>query len=90
MRSLQLIALGKELFFHMTRARVPMPKSTRDYVERLQEYRERVSNVTRSQVAPQLLSSSWRTERQGSAWGGTIHDDALGCKTVSSCSANSC
>jgi hypothetical protein len=53
-----LIALGKDLIFHMTRARVPMPKSTRDYVERLQKYRERVSNVARSQPAPQRLSSS--------------------------------
>jgi len=57
-QGVQLIALGKELIFHMTRARVPMPKSTRDYVERLQKYRERVSNVARSQPAPQRLSSS--------------------------------
>ncbi len=41
----QLIALGKDLIFHMTRARVPMPKSTREYVERLQVYRERLAQV---------------------------------------------
>jgi len=29
----------------MTRARVPMPKSTREYVERLQGYRERLAQV---------------------------------------------
>jgi hypothetical protein len=57
----QLIAMGKDLIFHMTRARVPMPKSTRDYVERLQKYRERVAQVPRSQVGPNQSSPSWRT-----------------------------
>jgi predicted RNA polymerase sigma factor len=57
----QLIAMGKDLIFHMTRARVPMPKSTRDYVERLQKYRERVAQVPRSQVGPNQSSRSWRT-----------------------------
>jgi hypothetical protein len=55
-QGIQLIAAGKDLIFHMTRARVPMPKSTRDYVERLQKYRE--SNV---QVPhPQLASTRSR------------------------------
>jgi len=34
-----LIAAGAELVGHVTRARVPMPKSTRDYLERLERYR---------------------------------------------------
>jgi hypothetical protein len=50
-QGLQLIAMGKDLIFHMTRARVPMPKSTRDYVERLQLYREHVAHVTCSALS---------------------------------------
>jgi hypothetical protein len=50
-QGLQLMAMGKDLIFHMTRARVPMPKSTREYVERLQQYRESVTHVTQSQLA---------------------------------------
>jgi hypothetical protein len=34
-----LIATGAELVAHVTRARVPMPKSTREYLERLERYR---------------------------------------------------
>jgi hypothetical protein len=34
-----LIAAGAELVTHVTRARVPMPKSTREYLERLDRYR---------------------------------------------------
>ena len=34
-----LIAAGVELVTHVTRARVPMPKSTREYLERLERYR---------------------------------------------------
>jgi len=49
-RGSQLIALGKDLIFHMTRARVPMPKSTREYVERLQMYREHLAQMGRPQL----------------------------------------
>ena len=35
----QLIAAGEELVTHVTRARVPMPKSTREYLDRLARYR---------------------------------------------------
>jgi len=35
----QLIQRGKDLIFYVTRARVPMPKSTRDFVESCEEYR---------------------------------------------------
>jgi len=42
---LKMVLVGKELIFHMTRARVPMPKSTRDYIDRLQEYRERLAHA---------------------------------------------
>ena len=59
-QGLQLIATGKELIFHMTRARVPMPKSTREYVERLQRYRERVAQAPRSQLGAKRASTSWR------------------------------
>ena len=53
---IQLIVAGKDLIFHMTRARVPMPKSTRDYVERLQAYRERMACVASPQVGSHLSS----------------------------------
>jgi hypothetical protein len=55
-QGLQLIAMGKDLIFHMTRARVPMPKSTREYVERLQRYRERAAHA--SQAAATLAASA--------------------------------
>ena len=38
-QGLQLIAAGKDLVTHVTRARVPMPKSTREYLERVAHYR---------------------------------------------------
>jgi hypothetical protein len=38
-QGVQLIAAGKELISSITRARVPMPKSGRDYLERLELYR---------------------------------------------------
>jgi hypothetical protein len=50
-QGLQLIAMGKELIFHMTRARVPMPKSTQEYLDRLQHYRERAAQAHKSQFA---------------------------------------
>jgi hypothetical protein len=62
-QGLQLMVMGKDLIFHMTRARVPMPKSTRDYVERPQRYRERATQPP--EVAAWLRSSmaagSYRT-----------------------------
>jgi hypothetical protein len=60
-QGIQLIAMGKDLIFHMTRARVPMPKSTRDYVERLQQFRERTAH------APEV--AAWlRTSMAGAAY----------------------
>ena len=59
-QGVDLIVAGKDLIIHMTRARVPMPKSTREYVERLQKYRERLGQVIRSQSTPKRSSSSWR------------------------------
>jgi hypothetical protein len=38
-QGLAIVADGKELVTHITRARVPMPKSTRAYLERLESYR---------------------------------------------------
>jgi hypothetical protein len=37
-QGLQLIAAAKALVTHVTRARVPMPKSTRELLERLRHY----------------------------------------------------
>jgi hypothetical protein len=34
-----LIQRGKDLVFYVTRARVPMPKSTREFIERCEQYR---------------------------------------------------
>ena len=36
---LQLIHNGRDLIFHIARARTPMPKSTREYIERCETYR---------------------------------------------------
>lgn len=36
---LQLIGQGRDLIFHITRARTTMPKSTREYIERCKHYR---------------------------------------------------
>jgi hypothetical protein len=36
---LQLVRTGRDLVSYITRARVPMPKSTRDYIERCHRYR---------------------------------------------------
>lgn len=50
---MRLIAQGRDLIGHITRARVPMPKTKRDYIERCEHYRrrlraryQRTSNVT--------------------------------------------
>ena len=56
-QGVQLIVTGKDLIIHMTRARVPMPKSTQDYVDRLQKYRESVAR------APRLVPSWQETRR---------------------------
>lgn len=37
---LQLIRSGRDLVFYLARARTPMPKSTRDYIERCEAYLE--------------------------------------------------
>lgn len=37
---IQLIRQGRNLIFYITRARTPMPKSTRDFIERCKVYRE--------------------------------------------------
>jgi len=59
-QGIQLIAMGKELIFHMTRARVPMPKSTEAFVERLEKYRDSVVHVPRAQPGPKRASRYWR------------------------------
>ncbi|MBL8418144.1 MAG: hypothetical protein JNN31_07890, partial [Dechloromonas sp.] len=37
---LQLIRQGRDLIFYIARARTPMPKSTREYIERCATYLE--------------------------------------------------
>lgn len=37
---IQLIRYGRDLIFYIARARTPMPKSTAEYIERCQSYRE--------------------------------------------------
>lgn len=37
---LQLIRIGRDLVFYITRARTPMPKSTQEYIERCETYRQ--------------------------------------------------
>ena len=50
----RLIRAGKKLVFYITRARVPMPKSTREFVERCERYRRR---------CPSLMSAPASTAR---------------------------
>jgi len=38
-QGLELIRAGKDLIMYITRARVPMPKSTREFIERCERYR---------------------------------------------------
>ena len=58
-RGLELIRAGKDLVVSITRARVPMPKSTREFVERCRAYREGLENTEQklpSLMLPALLS----------------------------------
>jgi hypothetical protein len=56
----QLIAMGKDLIFHMTRARVPMPKSTEDFAGRLEKYRSGAAHVPRAQPGAKRAARLWR------------------------------
>jgi hypothetical protein len=38
-QGMQLVRFGKDLIYHVTRARVPMPKSTREFAERCEDFR---------------------------------------------------
>ena len=49
---LQLIRNGRDLIFHITRARTPMPKSTREYIERCEIYRQTGLAPTRPAPLP--------------------------------------
>ncbi|WP_415034825.1 hypothetical protein [Azonexus sp.] len=40
MEGLHLLRQGRDLIFYITRARTPMPKSTREYIDRCEIYRE--------------------------------------------------
>ena len=40
LEGMQLIRSGRDLIFYIARARTPMPKSTREYIERCETYRE--------------------------------------------------
>src|SRR5262249_9849450 len=39
-QGVELVRCGKDLVFYITRARVPMPRSTRESTERLEQYRQ--------------------------------------------------
>ena len=49
----QLIQKGKDLVTAITRARTPMPKSTAEFVQRCQQYRD-----TRPDLKPTVVSRS--------------------------------
>jgi hypothetical protein len=40
MEGLHLLRQGRDLIFYITRARTPMPKSTREYIDRCEIYCE--------------------------------------------------
>jgi hypothetical protein len=46
-QGLRLLHEGRNLVFYMTRARVPMPKSTREFLERCERFRERLDRRER-------------------------------------------
>jgi hypothetical protein len=46
--ALQLIREGKDLITYVTRARVPMPKSTREFIERCERFRSACTALIRS------------------------------------------
>lgn len=48
--ALVLIAQGRELAGHITRARTPMPKSTREWIERCEKFRDSYGEVLRAAV----------------------------------------
>jgi hypothetical protein len=48
---LELVRKGRDLVGDITRARVPMPKSTREYLDRLDAYHESVTNLYRTSRA---------------------------------------
>ena len=52
-QGLRLLQEGRNLVFYMTRARVPMPKSTREFLERCDRFRERFD---RRERAPRLAA----------------------------------
>jgi hypothetical protein len=60
-QGVQLVRRGKDLISDITRARVPMPKSTREYVEECERYRRSCTVATREVVAGLELSSSVST-----------------------------
>lgn len=59
-RGLELIRAGKDLVVSITRARVPMPKSTREFIDRCRAYRAELENNNEQKlpnlVLPTLLS----------------------------------
>ena len=61
MAGVELVRRGKDLISDITRARVPMPKSTREYVEECERYRRSCTVATREVVVGLELSSSVST-----------------------------
>lgn len=43
---LQLVRAGRDLVSYITRARVPMPKSTRDYIQRCEQFRKDFGSIS--------------------------------------------
>jgi hypothetical protein len=59
-QGLELIRSGKDLISYITRARVPMPKSTREWKERCDHYREAVE-VERVATSPRSAARARTT-----------------------------
>jgi hypothetical protein len=60
-QGLQLIRRGKDLISDITRARVPMPKSTREYIDECERFRRSCTSAAREGVAGLTLVSSAST-----------------------------
>ena len=58
----ELIGRGKDLISYITRARVPMPKSTREWLERCDHYRQsfRLEHPSDASRSPQLHNAPYR------------------------------
>ncbi len=77
-QGLQLIAAGKELVTHVTRARVPMPKSTREYLDRVERYRAAWAPRPVGRDGAESMAARWSSARRPRTKRGRARSDGYG------------